>query len=113
MFAVRILSLRDRSVRGMLTPFGSAAALTSIEREPAISVTGYALPRSSRHFGDSRRRSKPSASRIKFVSRSLVDLLNVQLPNLSPFEDVGIAQGPTGMAWSSAKATMDVLKNRA
>ena len=50
MFAVRILSLRGRSVRGTLTPFGSAAALTSIEREPAISVTGYALPRSSRHF---------------------------------------------------------------
>src|ERR1700730_13301357 len=98
MFAVRILSLRGRSVRVMLTPFGSAAALASIEREPAISVTGYALPLSSRHFEDSRSRSKPSAFRTKFTSISLVDLLIVQLSNLSPLEEVAIVHGPTVMA---------------
>src|SRR6202044_975437 len=113
MFAVRILSFRGRTARGTLTTFGSAAALTSIEREPAISATGYALPRSSRHFEDSRRRSNPSASRIKFTSRSLVDLLIVQLSNLSPLEEVAIVHGPTVMACSSPKATVAVPQNRA
>jgi hypothetical protein len=59
-FAVRILSLRGRFVRAMVTPFVSADALASTDQEPATSVTGYAWPRSSRHLDDSRRRIRPS-----------------------------------------------------
>ena len=85
-------------MRAIVTPFVSADALASTDREPATNVTVYALPRSSRHFDDSRRRSSPSWSRTKLMSRSLVDLLIVQLSNLSPLEEVAIVQGPMVMA---------------
>jgi hypothetical protein len=55
----------------------------------------------------------PSRSRTKLTSRSLVDLLMVQLSNLSPLEEVEIVRGPTAMAWSSACAIADVVKNSA
>jgi hypothetical protein len=49
--------------------------------------------------------------RTKLALRSSVDLLIVQLSNLSAFEEAAMVQGPTVMTSSSACATADVAKN--
>ena len=51
------------------------------------------------------------SARTKLTLRSSVDLLIMQLPNLSAFEEAAMVQGPTVMTSSSACATADVAKN--
>jgi hypothetical protein len=63
--------------------------------EPAISVTGYALPRSNRHFEDSGEIAVCIPNKVYLRS---LEIVGVQPSNLSPLEGVAIVHGPTVMA---------------
>jgi hypothetical protein len=91
--AVLSLSLRERS-SAIVTAFDSANAFASIDRDPAIRRTVYALPRSSFHFCDWRNSSRPAGARRNVISIPSVERLIAQPSKLSDLYEVLIVQGP-------------------